>query len=76
MDDVLRNVFQGLFGIAETLFSDALERDNVDTWDSVTHISLVLAIEQAFQVAIPTEAIPTLTSVARIKECLRSVGVE
>ena len=76
MDNVLRDVFQGLFGIEEIQFGDALSMDDIDTWDSVTHISLVLAIEQAFQVSIPIEEIPTLTIVSSIKECLKKIKAE
>ena len=46
--------------------------DTVETWDSINHLSLVLALEQIFGVAFDLDEIPELTSIdamVRAIEC-------
>ena len=36
--------------------------DTVRTWDSVRHMNLVIALEQAFDITIPDDDVATMTS--------------
>lgn len=48
-----------------------LARDDVDGWDSLTHLQLVLALEEKFKVRLRTEHIAdaaTLGALARLIE--------
>ena len=50
-----------------------LNQDNVEQWDSLGHLRLVLAIEAEFGTTFHTETIPLLTSSDSLKEELSNV---
>jgi acyl carrier protein len=47
----------------------------VSSWDSLRHIELVMAIEEAFNVAFPPAEVATMTSMAAIRRLLEQKGV-
>ncbi|MFZ5542155.1 MAG: acyl carrier protein [Pseudomonadota bacterium] len=51
---------------AEAINSDS-SMDTLETWDSLKHMSLVLALEEEFGVSIPDEDAGNITSYALIK---------
>jgi len=62
----LQRVFADIFEDAEFEFSPNLVREDVKAWDSLGHIRLIAAIEEAFDIRLSIEDIDKLTSVARI----------
>jgi len=74
MDQQLRNVFLELFGIPPEQCDDATSMETVKGWDSVSHLTLVFALEEAFHVQFLPEDISELTSVGRIREFLAQRG--
>jgi acyl carrier protein len=70
MDDKLRVVFRDIFGVRPEDFSDDLSVDNVESWDSIKHLTLVLCLEEAFNIQFPAEASGRLTNVRAIKSML------
>lgn len=57
---------------AETIGPDA-STDTIPAWDSLKHMNLVLALEQAFGVEIPDEDAAEITSYALIKVVLQEL---
>lgn len=56
----LKTVFVGMFGITEkSLYPDISPRE-LSTWDSLQHINLILAVEEEFGIAVEPEAIQAL----------------
>lgn len=53
--------------IPEELVSDALEYRSIAQWDSLTHVNLMLAIEETYGLPIDSDLIVTLSSVAAIR---------
>ncbi len=47
--DKLQDVFDGVF-LEEVKVTPELSAKDVEEWDSLTHVSLIIAIEQAFKV--------------------------
>ena len=37
-------------------------QDNVDNWDSLKHLDLIVALEEEFEISIPIEEVGHLTS--------------
>jgi acyl carrier protein len=70
MDKELQRIFADMFGVSETDYSDQLSIDNVDNWDSITHVTLILELEDTFNVQISPEQASGLTSVALMKAAL------
>lgn len=71
MDDKLKQIFMDLFDVSEHKFGDRLSMDDLDAWDSVTHVTLVLALEEAFGVQFSPEEASELESIKLIKLTLR-----
>ena len=68
VDERLRRVFADVFGLdAETLKDDDSPH-NVDGWDSVGHLNLVLALEGEFAIQFDVEEIPDLITFRAIRE--------
>ena len=64
----LKGVFEDVFADSPFEFSDSLSRENLEAWDSLGHIRLVAATEEAFEVRFTIEEIEKLTSVATLLE--------
>jgi len=67
VEDKLRQVFVDVFGISPEQFNDRLSKDDLSAWDSVTHVTLVLAIEEAFGVRLSPEEAEEMENVRLIK---------
>ena len=53
-----------------------LKYQDVGNWDSVGHMSLIVAIEEAFEISLDTDDIIDLSSYERGKEILRKYNIE
>ena len=55
---------------------ESLEYQGVESWDSVGHMSLVAAIEDAFDIMMDTDDIVDLSSFAKGIEILKKYDIE
>ncbi|TWT45098.1 hypothetical protein RAS1_15190 [Phycisphaerae bacterium RAS1] len=74
MDEKLRGIFGDVFGLQPADFNDDLSNDDVEAWDSVMHLTLLLSLEQSFRVTFDPEEGARLTTVRAIKEALLRRG--
>lgn len=56
--------------------SDSTSNENVTEWDSVNHVTLILALEATFEVSFSAEEALEMTDLATIKRVLRTHGVD
>jgi acyl carrier protein len=56
----LQDVFREVFGDDELVITDSMTSDDVDGWDSLKHINLILAIEKRFRIKFATAEIAKL----------------
>jgi citrate synthase len=75
MPDSVADVVASTFGIPASTVTDALAFQQSREWDSLNHISLMLSLEEAFDVTFDDDEIVEMTSVAAIRESLRRRGV-
>ena len=69
MDDLSQHLARFLrLGVEE--ISDDLSMADVDTWDSLTHMELVIGLEQAYQVQFTGDDITEMTNVGAIRQAL------
>lgn len=59
----LKKVMAQIFGINEESINDDSSMDNIEEWDSLRHINLIIALEQEFGISFPDEDVALLTSV-------------
>lgn len=66
-DDRLRQVFADVLGCQPAALRDEDAPGSVAGWDSVNHMQLLLAIEDAFGVQFSPEEFATLTSFGALR---------
>ena len=66
-DERLEEVFVSVFGPEIRLTSDDLGPGDIEGWDSLNHVNLIIAIESEFGVEFATAVIPTLITVGAIR---------
>ena len=69
----LIEVAADVFGVPATALSADSTPDSVEAWDSLSHLNLMLAVEQATGVQIDPERMAELTSLRIIAEEVRQL---
>lgn len=75
LDSRLVEAVASVFGLSDNEVRPESSQENIADWDSVGHLKLILAIEDAFGVQFSTTQIPELTSVAAIERALDKLKV-
>jgi len=75
MDEV-RVVFRDVFDNPELVVTEETNASHIEDWDSFTHINLIVAFEEKFNVKFTTKEIGELTCVGDMLNLLRSKGVK
>jgi acyl carrier protein len=65
-------IFHEVFDDNSIVLRPDLSADDVDDWDSLTHIRLILTVERAFDVKFSASAIGKLKNVEQLAELIRS----
>lgn len=63
----IKQVMCAVFEIPVESISDDASSDNIDNWDSLRHLNLILALEEEFGVSIPDEEVGNLVNFKLIK---------
>lgn len=71
MRDQLRKLMAEVFSVPEKKIPDDAAFNHLDGWDSLGHITLMLAVEQEFQVELSTEAMLNALSLPAIEDFLQ-----
>jgi len=64
----LQRIFRDVFEDEALEVTDSLSRDDLKSWDSLGHIRLISATEEAFDVTFTIEEIDSLTCVGQLVE--------
>lgn len=75
MSSSVFSVFSEALQIAPDRVSDSLEYNSIKEWDSVAHMALIAALEDAFEIMIETDDVIDMSSVGKAKEILQKYGV-
>ena len=59
----LTSVFRNVFDTPTMEISETTTAQNVEAWDSIMHVNLIVAVEQAFGVSFTTKEIKALGNV-------------
>ena len=68
MEDRVRAQFVECFGISEEIVVDELEYASMPQWDSVAHMSLIVCLEDEFDIMIETDDVIDMSSFKKAKE--------
>lgn len=72
MGTKLYSTVADVLGIDESKVNAATSAENEERWDSLRHMNIVFAVEDAFGIRFSDEEIPLLTSVESIERALAS----
>lgn len=75
MQEQIGKIFSGLFGVSREACTDALSPKDIEAWNSVYHLTLVMSLEEEFGVQFSPDEIVELDSVGAIKAKLAQHGV-
>ena len=64
----LRRVVSEVFGITPEEVTDEVSPDTIDDWDSLSHLRLVTALEEAFALKFENAEIMDMTTVGAIRD--------
>jgi acyl carrier protein len=68
----LSNIFQNIFDDDSIVVTPTLSAQDVDGWDSLTHISLLLTVEKSFKVKFTTTEINKLENVQGLVKLIQA----
>jgi len=63
----IKQVMSAVFEIPVESIADDASSDNIENWDSLRHLNLILALEEEFGVSIPDEEVGNLVNYKLIK---------
>jgi len=73
-EDQVVAVFARVLGIPVDSVNDDLRYATIPQWDSIAHMSVVAALEEAFGVMIDMDEVIDMSSVGKAREILRKHG--
>lgn len=76
MEEKLKNVLADVFKIDAQSIDENTSVDNVEKWESLTHLNLVLALEDSFNITFSEEQTVEILNYSLIKLVLQEHGVE
>jgi acyl carrier protein len=68
----LNQIFCEVYSVEESALNESFVNTDVDAWDSIHQLSMVAAIEEAFDLMMDAEDILEMTSYENVKQLLTS----
>lgn len=76
LNERLAAIFEKVFGIDPSRFSPDIVPEDVLRWDSLGHMTLVMELEDAFEIHLDVDDVSEMTSGGKIIEILKAKGVQ
>jgi acyl carrier protein len=73
IDVQLQEIFRSVLRIPDLTLTDQLTADEVPGWDSISHVRLLVAVEETFKVSFSASQLAMLENVGDLKRLLRSL---
>jgi acyl carrier protein len=69
----IKQVMSAIFEIPVESISDDASSDNIENWDSLRHLNLILALEEEFAVSIPDDEVGNLVNYKLIQITINEI---
>jgi acyl carrier protein len=70
----IRSIVAATFGVPVAQITDQTSSDTIESWDSMNHLHLVVALEAEFGVSFEPERAVEMTSLRAIEQALVALG--
>ena len=70
MDKKLRTIIETIMNVPSDIIDDESGPDNIDGWDSLRHMRLILAVEDYYSLSFSDSEITSINDVKTLKEVL------
>jgi acyl carrier protein len=70
ISEQLTNVFREVFDDNTITLNNQTTADQIEGWDSMSHINLIIAIEIAFGIEFTNEEIRSFNNVGEMQQCI------
>lgn len=68
MQDRVKNVFVECLGVSADIVTDDLEYASIPQWDSIAHMTVIVGLEDEFDIMIETDDVIDMSSVNKAFE--------
>lgn len=68
--DKIREILSDIFKMNTAEITDELTMKDVERWDSLTHMKLVVTLEETYNITLDAEQIMAMKNVKAIKEII------
>lgn len=75
MNERVRHILGVVLEMSDQEIDEKLSAENISNWDSIRHLNLVMALEEAFGVSFTSDELGRLTSYRAIVDALGQRGV-
>ena len=69
--DQVQEIFRDVFDNEELMISDATNSDEIEDWDSLEHISLIVSMEKAFSMKFDIKEVNKLENVGEMIDLIK-----
>lgn len=67
IDERIKDVMSVVFGVDVNTINEYSSQDNIEGWESIRTLDLIVALEEEFGVTIPLEEVGNMTNFKYIK---------
>lgn len=75
MNERVRHILGVVLDMPEQQIDEGLSAEDASNWDSIRHLNLVMALEEAFGVSFSSDELGRLTSYRAIADALAERGI-
>ncbi len=75
LQEKLNQIFREVFDDMDISISDDTTANDIDGWDSLSHVNLIVAIEGRFNIRFSHKELLTFKKVGDLLSCIRSKAV-
>lgn len=69
--DKVQDIFRDVFDDDELMISDSTNSDEIEDWDSLEHISLIVSMEKEFSMKFDIKEVNTLKDVGEMIDLIK-----
>ena len=70
-DNRIQDVFRTVFDKPDLILRDDMQANDVEGWDSLNHVTLIMTIEDEFNIKFTTKEVMGFQNVGEMLNCLR-----